>query len=198
LATIIKTQNNQEILNLLIRKDLQPQKVAIENYTNKLLNLTLEKTKDKYGEFTINQHKTAMQQSRVINLIQENKVFRVIAAMTSKEREQKLRPIRIPLYKGLLGYRIFLIRAEDQPLFSAIETVEQLKSLKAVQGHDWPDSDVLESNHFTLHRLTVHQGIYHFLSAKRADYFPIGISEIMEDLLDNNDLGLAIENSLML
>ena len=41
-------------------------------------------------------------------------LLNVIVHGSVREYEESLRPIRIPLDKGLLGYRVFLIRADRQ------------------------------------------------------------------------------------
>src|SRR5690606_26443337 len=46
---------------------------------------------------------------------------------SDKELEETLRPIRIPLFKGLLGYRIFIINKDNQFKFDGIETLDELK-----------------------------------------------------------------------
>jgi hypothetical protein len=54
--------------------------------------------------------------------------------MTSLEREGILLLVHIPLLKGLLGSRIFIIRKDQQTEFAAIETQGQLKSYTTGQG----------------------------------------------------------------
>jgi hypothetical protein len=43
------------------------------------------------------------------------------------EVDKRLLPIEIPIDKGLIGWRIFFINADDQPLFAKITTEAQLK-----------------------------------------------------------------------
>ena len=51
---------------------------------------------------------------------------------TSEDLEQAFQPIRIPIYKGLLGYRIFLIRKEDQARFSSVRNLTDLQGEQLV------------------------------------------------------------------
>src|SRR5690606_6345513 len=46
----------------------------------------------------------------------------LIWGSTNPNVEEMLLPIRIPLYKGLLGYRIFIIREGDQARFDNVRT----------------------------------------------------------------------------
>ena len=66
------------------------------------------------------------------------------------EREQALLAIRIPLFKGLIGTRLLLINATDQPRFDQITGGAQLRVLHAGQGHDWPDTDILLHNGYAV------------------------------------------------
>jgi hypothetical protein len=43
------------------------------------------------------------------------------------ELESKVLPIRIPLFKGLLGYRILIINKHNQAKFDNVETLDDLR-----------------------------------------------------------------------
>ncbi len=186
-----------KVLELIIRPNKKKDVSAEKYFKNQLLRLVLEKTQEHYGEFVIKEFEGSIKQGRVIKYIKEGKTFRVIATMTSPKREQDLWPIRIPLYKGLHGHRIFIIREEDQPIFAAIKNVEELKNLVAIQGHDWPDADILESNGFALNRSSNYRGIFKMLRLKRGDYFPRGAQEPWSEIETYRDLNLAVEDTLI-
>ncbi len=196
--TVSAEDKKASILELNIR----PQKIKGESSSDtfkyQVLKLVLRKTQKKFGDFVLKEYKNQIKQSRVISLIKKGETFRVIATMTSLAREQELWPIRIPLYRGLLGHRIFIIREEDQPIFSAMTTLDELKKLTAIQGHDWPDSDILESNGFKLYRSANFRGIFQMLRLNRGDYFPRGIHEPWLELKKHKDKNLAIEKTLLL
>ncbi len=54
-----------------------------------------------------------------------------------KEKDERLQAVRIPVLKGLLGHRIFLIREEDKARFATIQTFEDLLQFEAGQGRFW-------------------------------------------------------------
>ncbi len=188
---------NANILEIVVRPNRKTGESAEKYFKNQLLKLVLEKTQEHYGDFVIKEYKGPIKQSRVIDYIKNGKQFRVIATMTSPKREQDLWPIRIPLYKGLFGHRIFIIREEDQPIFAAITNVEDLQKLVAIQGHDWPDADILASNGFKLHRSGNYMGIFAMLRNKRGDYFPRGVHEPWSEVETHRDLNLAVEDTLL-
>jgi hypothetical protein len=96
---------------------------------------------------------------------------------TNTERENNYLPIRIPLFRGLLGYRVLLIRQEDKDKFLQIKNPAQLKKLIACQGSHWADSDILEANGYLVSRVANFNGMFKMLAKKRCDYFPRAIFE---------------------
>ena len=185
-------------LNLVVRPNKIEGIPASRTLKNQLLELILEKTKGEYGDFLISEYPHKIKQSRVISFIKQSETFRVIATMDSLNRRQDIRPIEIPIYKGLLSHRIFIIREEDQPLFSNIKTKEQLQALSAIQGHDWPDSDILQNAGFNVMRSPNYAGIFKMLRLNRGDYFPRGVHEPWQEVQKHKDKNLAVEKGLLI
>lgn len=117
---------------------------------------------------------------------------------TTAERERELLPIHIPLCKGVIGWRTFFIRPQDQHLFDQIETVDQLRRLPLVQGHDWADSDLLEKVGFHVERAPNWAGLFKMVALGRAQFFPRSIFEIIAEQKEPASQGLAIEKNLIL
>ena len=42
---------------------------------------------------------------------------------SSKDLNQKLTPIRLPIFRGLLGYRVLVIRQNEQHKFDPVKTI---------------------------------------------------------------------------
>src|SRR5690625_967009 len=117
---------------------------------------------------------------------------------TNRQRETRLRPIRIPLLKGMIGWRLLLIPEQAQERFSAITHVDQLRKLRTVQGHDWPDALILQHNGFSVIRSANWEGMFRMLALGRVDYFPRGATEVHSEIAQFPDHGLAVEQSLVL
>lgn len=168
-------------------------------YFDELLTLALEKTRERYGAYRVEKSGLKMLvHGRAVELLKQDKRLDLLYFMTSIQHEEELLPIRIPLLKGLLGYRIFLIREEDAALFAAIDSPEALARLTAGQGHRWPDVDILSANGFPVEVGRSYEGLFEMLKRKRFDYFPRGITEIWPELEQRPHEGLAIERNLML
>ncbi|MDQ2076864.1 ABC transporter substrate-binding protein [Marinimicrobium sp. ABcell2] len=117
---------------------------------------------------------------------------------TNRQRETRLRPIRIPLFKGMIGWRVFLINEKDQERFAGISSVEELKELRTVQGHDWPDTPILQRNGFSVIRSASWEGMFRMLSSGRVDYFPRSAMEVQNELVQFSNQGLVLEQTLAL
>ncbi|WP_341937090.1 transporter substrate-binding domain-containing protein [Marinimicrobium sp. C2-29] len=117
---------------------------------------------------------------------------------TNERRESVLRPIRIPLYKGLIGWRLLMIRDGDQARFATLDGLEPLKSLKTVQGHDWPDTNVLLHNGFNVVRSASWEGMFKMLYAGRVDYFPRSALEVWDEVEAFSELDFSVDQSLAL
>ncbi|WP_037028241.1 substrate-binding periplasmic protein [Psychromonas aquimarina] len=167
-------------------------------YVIDLLRLALEKTANTDGPYRLETINRKMFQGRAIKQLAAGKSVDVIWTMTSVEREQQLLPIRIPLLKGLLGHRIFIIRAEDKEKFSMISTLDDLKGLTAGQGHDWPDSEILRANGIKVISSPSYKGLFSMLEMKRFDYFPRGINEPWAEVAAHKDKHFIVEETLLI
>ncbi len=179
-----------------------PQQEAVmdnrSDYFLELLQLALSKTRVEHGDFQLIPAELGMQQGRALDSPISNRFLDVLWTITSRERERELRPVRIPLDKGLYGYRALLIRAEDQPRFSAIHTLPALATLTAGQGHDWPDTAILRANGLKVETNSSYISSFVMLARGRFDYFPRSVSEITGEWQLHGDAGLAIESGLLL
>ncbi|WP_019616497.1 transporter substrate-binding domain-containing protein [Psychromonas ossibalaenae] len=167
-------------------------------YVIDLLHLALKKTAETDGPYRLEKINRKMFQGRAIKQLAAGRLVDVVWTMTSKEREELLLPIRIPLLKGLLGHRIFIIRAEDKEKFSMISTLDDLKKLTAGQGHDWPDSEILRANGIKVISSPTYKGLFSMLEMERFDYFPRGINEPWAEVDAHKDKQFVVEESLLI
>jgi hypothetical protein len=111
--------------------------------------------------------------------------------------EDQVYPIRIPLYKGLLGYRIFIINKNNQHKFDNVTTLEDLKKFTFGQGRTWADAAILEANGFKLVKTTKYPNLFYMVEGERFDAFPRGVHEPFGELAQRPDMELAVEKNLM-
>jgi len=163
-----------------------------------LLNLALEKTRAQDGPFRLAMHEDKMTQARAILSVAQKYSLDIVWTMTSKEREEILQPIRIPLLKGLLGHRIFIIRQQDKEKFAQIKSPNELKPLIAGQGHDWPDIKILKENGYNVMPVPNYDSLFSMLSLGRFDYSPRGVTEAWAEVEAHPEKELMVEETLLL
>lgn len=163
-------------------------------YIKDVLKLISEKTEG--GPINIKPTDMDMSQDRALQSLREGKDIDLFWTMTSKDREKGLRVIRIPLLRGLLGNRIFIIRKGDQAKFDKVKTMDDLKKLSLGQGHDWPDTFILESAGLKVEKSPNYQGLFPMLDSGRFDAFPRGVNEPWTEVEKNIPGKLEIEKKL--
>jgi hypothetical protein len=95
------------------------------NYALGLLQLALEESgRDYILRPTVDE----MSQTRAARELELGNID-FIWTGTSAEYEQRFRPVRIPVLRGLDGYRICVIEPKRQPAFSAVQSLDDLKQL---------------------------------------------------------------------
>jgi hypothetical protein len=170
-----------------------------KEYKYQLLELILGKTEATDGPFRIEvAGQEEIAQSRVFDLINRGEALNLIMTMTSREREETLLPIRIPIYKGLYGYRIFIINRRDREKFAGINTREELQRLWGGLGHDWPDLEILKHNGFNTVGGANYRGLFIMLQEGRFDYFPRGVTEPWREVEEEQERDIMVEPSLLL
>lgn len=137
-----------------------------------------------------------MVQSRVLKEIAAGQID-VYWSMTSAAREQQLLPVRIPLDKGLNGWRLLLIRQGEQARFQHIQVLSQLKKLTFIQGHDWPDTAILQHNGLPVLTSAHPPQLFDMLQKQRGDAFPRAVFEAYGDLLPQREQ-FVVESQLVL
>lgn len=167
------------------------------DYYYSLLQLVMDKTEATYGKTVVLLTTKNMSQMRALTELEKGEIIDVDWAGTSIEREKRLGTIFIPLNKGLLGYRVPVIRTSDSLLFSSLTTKEKLRTRPCIQGSHWPDSDILEAADFSVIRTPLFKSMYPMLINKRADWFPRGINEVYAEISSFDNEVIAFDKIII-
>lgn len=164
-----------------------------------LLRDALEHTKD-MGGFTLKPSETTLAGARLIDEIADDSGnIHIMTRGSNIDEEKRLLPVRIPLDKGLLGYRVLLVRKQDLPKFAAVQSVDELKQLRMGQGATWPDTKILEAAGFRMVKGTYSAGLTRMLNEERFDMFARASWEAENDLKRSADMqDLVLEPSLVI
>ncbi|TWB42692.1 type 2 periplasmic-binding domain-containing protein [Nitrospirillum pindoramense] len=167
-----------------------------DDYPLGLLRLAL----DKMGaHYTIRPSALAMEQARAAVALQQGREITLLWNGMSARLERELRPIRIPIYRGVLGYRLFIINRAAQARFSAVRGLEDLKALTAGQALGWPDVDILQAAGLPVEAFR-YDLLFRLVGLNRIDYFPRGANEIFAEVAQRAPEvpDLAVEQDLVL
>ena len=139
-----------------------------------------------------------MNQERALLALRSGQGLRVLWTMTTVEREALALPIRIPIYKGLIGWRLALVHASHSNLLASVKSAAQLAELTAGQAAEWPDTDILRANGLKVVTSTNYGSLFKMLSRGRFDYMPRSISEIWSEATWHRADGLMVDDSIVL
>lgn len=154
---------------------------ASHSYFISLLQQVLAVTANDYPEETLS-YAPRMEQGRALLELEKGRIIDISWAGTSQQREQRLTAVRIPLLKGLLGFRQAIIHIDNQKLFDELRSKGDMAQLSACQGAHWPDSDILEAGGLKVLRSPVYESMFRQVESKRCHYFPRGVHEIAVEI----------------
>lgn len=154
------------------------------NYPVQLLALAFDQTGVRYK---LTPSDRIFIQSKALKQLSENREVNVVWTSTDTTREREFLPIRIPLFKGLIGWRIFLIHKNSRTQFGRIDAIDQLRNLSPVQGHDWPDTKILQANGFNVETTTNYTELFGTLLSSQSDFFPRSVVEAWAEV-DNMEM----------
>lgn len=164
-------------------------------YAIKMLRLAIAHSDN--PNYKIDVIKEDFTQARVNEEVRSGGLLDLCWASSDAQIESQLRPIRIPLFKGLLGYRIFIINKNDQAKFDRVKTLDDLKKLTIGQGRTWADGRILEANGFNVIKTNKYPSLFYMVEGGRFDGFPRGVHEPFSELEARPTMNLAVEKNLM-
>lgn len=169
-------------------------------YLWRLLRGALERTRDRWGDYVL-EPSIAMHEKRRIYVLEHNEAgINVSLFPAQKGLSDKLAAVKIPVDRGMLGYRVLLIRESEQPLFDKVHSVEDLKQFTFGLLSGWEDVAILKQAELKVVSGTSYEGLFRMLSAGRFNAFNRSSSEVLQEYsLREKDLpGVAIEKHLLL
>lgn len=167
-----------------------------EAYLDELLHLILKNTKHHYSLTPT--HGRMQQERSIYEMTKSDGLVDLMWTMTTDEREKKLIPIRLPIDKGLIGWRIALITAKNRHAFATIRSIEDLRVYLAGQERDWPDVGILRANQLPVTTSNAYEPLFKMLIAGRFDYFPRSIFEVYSDIENHKEHALEADQNIVI
>lgn len=136
--------------------------------------------------------KEIMSQGRARLELMKGEMIDVYWLGSDHDTNEKLRAIKIPTTRSLIGYRKFIINLESLEAFEKVKSVEDLKKFIACQGTHWPDTKILTDAQLPVISTTIYEDLFKMLDAKRCDYFPRAYHDIENELFNMKRLYLDL------
>ena len=164
-----------------------------------LLRLALQRTQTSHGPFELVPATAAASEDRQLLNMEQGLLPNLVWASATPDRERRLLPIRIPLRRGLIGYRIAFIHRQRQAEFRRVRTVNDLRAYALGQGPNWPETQMYRQLGFQVQSGS-YEALFRMLINGRFDLFPRGVNEVFGELASRaHDLpDLALEDSLLI
>lgn len=175
-------------------KDLRSQ------YNFDILHTAMQLTEPEFGEYEIKIVIRGIPSIRLRQMISEGDVINMAMVVTTPEWEKAAVPIRIPLRRGILNYRLLLINKNSLEDFSEIKTIKQLKQKTVGLRRHWSTWQTMTNLDYTVVNAFSYEAIFAMLDKGRFDYIPRGVHEIYDEIsMRKNDLkNLMVEPNLAL
>jgi hypothetical protein len=174
---------------------------ARQSYELAILQACLNVTNDEYGSVNVQVDNTdypsADDEANIF--LNGADVLVTVAGNIKFEDKQKL-VIPQPLTKGLLGYRLLLVRDEFLTKFAQIKQSLQLQDLSIGIPQTWADADLFRHNRYNVIERGTLDDLFLLLKNGTFDYVALGVNEI-EEIFNHRAVpvgGISIEPSLML
>ena len=114
-------------------------------------------------------------------------------APADKDWEQSFIPIRIPIRRGLLNYRLLLTHKENTQAFKSVRTFSDIQKFTVGLRNGWTTTKVMRALGFNIVGVSGYDSLFLMLDRKRFDYIPRGVNEIFGEIrVRADELKLAI------
>ncbi len=147
------------------------------DYLVQLVSRSAELAAPEFGPSEVEFMPIMLSQDRVLQLLSIGGVLDIVASAPTDTREAHFRSVKVPIFMGLLGYRMMIVSPDKKAQFESITTEQELKDMVACQGTAWPDADILEDNGYKVLRVPRFEQMFENLHLGTCDYFPRAITE---------------------
>ncbi len=162
-----------------------------QSYEFAVAQLALEKTREQYGDYSLVRDDTPVSSDRAVREVRRGELFNMASGpawIESFGEDPPLLVIPIPIAKGMLGYRLCVVRNGDLETFKQLETLEELRQYTAGVGREWLETPVFDHNELPWLAGRDIEQLYSMLARERFDYLPLGSLEA-ESTLAESGLG---------
>ena len=150
-------------------------------YPGKLLVEALNLTADEFGHYTLRPLNSSLSRSRALEELSIGEIH-VYSTATRNNWEERAIPIRIPLRKGIQGYKLLLIKQRNKSKFGNIKSVEDLQKFVMGGGQQWTSTKAFTKLGFNVAGGVKYKNLFKMFEFDRFDFFPRSTNNIYKEL----------------
>lgn len=154
---------------------------TLVGYYWRLLEAALSRTTAEFGPAEATPTEVVMNHQRAMDELVAGNIQVYIRSWLPPEYNDRLEMVPVPLDKGLLGYRVFLVHKDTQARLAKVATLADLKAFSMGQGATWADAGILAGAGLDVVKTSSYEGLFPMLQNKRFDLFPRAVTEVMAE-----------------
>ncbi|MBK0415782.1 ABC transporter substrate-binding protein [Chromobacterium haemolyticum] len=165
-----------------------------------ILRAALDATRASWGDYSLRFAPRMNEARQLQELSHPRGRLNVVIRETNRDYERRYHPVRIPIDRGLLGYRVLLIRDTRQTDFNTVASLADLRRFSIIQGDGWGDNAILKQAGLTVVTDPNYDGLFRMLERGLGDAFSRGVAEVEEEIrvYQPQYRHMALERSLLL
>ncbi|WP_158303852.1 transporter substrate-binding domain-containing protein [Saccharophagus degradans] len=122
----------------------------------------------------------------------------VMWTLANRKYEEDYQAIYYPLYYGMFGLRLPIVKNENLHMFRGVKTLNDLKRFKVGQGLGWADTDILQANGLDVVPVTKYPNHFPMLEGERFDYFPRAMHEPWSEVKAWSKYNLTVDPHIVI
>jgi hypothetical protein len=187
------TENSEEVVK--VRTALVSYGLNLDGFEDALLAHILSYDN---ADTSISRYPQLLPRGRAFGLMSKNEGIDIVWGSATNERFASYLPVKIPIYKGLIGWRLALVKQANQYIFANASTLEDLHLFTPGQHHNWSDYKIFEENGFTISSGADRLALADMLVRGRFDFFPRAVIEIERELREYAEMDIMLEPHLLI
>ena len=165
----------EDVIRIQLSQSDKDQRVT---YKYELLKAALEITREEFGPYRLKVEVFRMNRERALVELIKGEIINLHIAPADLDWEAVALPVRIPIRRGLLDYRLVLAHKDVSQLLSQVKSVAELKRYSVGLRKRWTTTKILRELDFEIVESTTYDGFFSMLSLQRYKFTVQGINEV--------------------
>lgn len=150
------------------------------------------------ADFSISRYPQWLPRGRAFEIMSKGKGIDVVWGSATNERFEAYLPVKIPIYKGLIGWRLALVKRANQHLLANVSTLDDLRKFTLGQHHNWSDYKIFQQNDFTISSGADRLALADMLVLGRFDFFPRAVIELEKELREYAEMDITLDPHVLI